>query len=92
MMRYNDISEVILLGTNLWNSRSLVSRVGKLSEKTYFVDSSAPPSQELSQTLFFQTLCRYIRDRPGTFRDNVLMIQHPYFVLSSSQEPQIEKL
>lgn len=96
MLRYNDISEVLLLGTNLWNSKALIPRVGKLSEKTYFVDSSAPTSQELSQTLFFQHFLNTFESAPGAFEirayDSAALLRSVLESGATTRESVIERL
>lgn len=39
MLSYNDVENLTLLGTNLWNAPDLVNRVGKTSLEPLFVDS-----------------------------------------------------
>jgi len=42
MLAYNDIDKVTLLGTNLWNTSTLIEKAGKYVESSIFVDSTFP--------------------------------------------------
>lgn len=42
MLSYNDVRNVKLLGTNLWNTKDLARRSGNFSNNIIFVDSLAP--------------------------------------------------
>ena len=42
MLAYNDIRNVKLLGTNLWNTKDIAKRAGNFANNLVFVDSIAP--------------------------------------------------
>lgn len=48
MLSYNDVKNVKLLGTNLWNNKDLARRAGAFANDILFVDSIAPSSLEKS--------------------------------------------
>ncbi|MGZ3774607.1 MAG: penicillin-binding protein activator [Pseudobdellovibrionaceae bacterium] len=49
MLSYNDVRDVKLLGTNLWNTKDLPRRAGNFANNILFVDSVIPGSFEKSQ-------------------------------------------
>lgn len=48
MLSYNDVKDVKLLGTNLWNTKDLPRRAGNFANNILFVDSVSPASFEKS--------------------------------------------
>ena len=68
MLKFNDIDDVMLLGTSLWNSPSLTQRLpNELAQNTLFVDSASLSSEELGKTLFAQRFVRVFNEEPGQF-------------------------
>lgn len=49
MLSYNDVKEVKLLGTNLWNTKDISRRAGNFADKLLFVDSVSPATFEQSK-------------------------------------------
>lgn len=49
MLSYNDVRNVKLLGTNLWNTKDVVRRAGNFSNNLMFVDSVSPVAQDKSR-------------------------------------------
>lgn len=48
MLSYNDVKNVKLLGTNIWNNKDLARRAGTFANDILFVDSIAPAALEKS--------------------------------------------
>lgn len=48
MLSYNDVKDIKLLGTNLWNTKELPRRAGNFANNLLFVDSVSPTSFEKS--------------------------------------------
>lgn len=68
MLRYNDVPQVLLLGTNLWNSPSLTTRLpGELAESTLFVDSVMMSPEQMEKTPFHQKFLKIFGEAPGHF-------------------------
>lgn len=67
MLVYNDISGVRLLGTNIWNSSSLVSRGTTLIENALFVDAQSAVDTSLSKTPFYKNYLRIYKEAPSAF-------------------------
>lgn len=67
MLKYNDVSQIPMLGTNLWNTRALPSRVGRLAENTLFVDSLSLPPEKLKATTFYKEFFETFGEEPGPF-------------------------
>lgn len=49
MLSYNDVRNVKLLGTNLWNTKDVARRAGNFSNNLLFVDSMSPQSHDKSR-------------------------------------------
>ncbi len=65
MLAYNDVNNVPLLGTNLWDTPQIISRGGKFVENALFVDDffSTDPNPALHKfTTEFQTQFGYMPD------------------------------
>lgn len=65
MLVYNDISNVALLGTNLWNSTQTATRAAKFAESTLFVDEPSANSSSGGIKRFnsdFQNIFGYLPD------------------------------
>ncbi len=67
MLAFNDVNNIQLLGTNLWNSPDFLQRAQGFVEKSVFVDSHLPDAPELTQSEFYKTFRANYKDRPGTF-------------------------
>jgi branched-chain amino acid transport system substrate-binding protein len=77
MLAYNDIKDVPLLGTNLWNAGGLVDRAGKYVEGAIFVDTTQPDPQ--SDGFFTSSFQKTFGFAPDSFElqgyDTGLMIR-----------------
>lgn len=49
MLSYNDVRNVKLLGTNLWNTKDVARRAGNFANSLLFVDSISPNTQDRSR-------------------------------------------
>ncbi|WP_413569123.1 ABC transporter substrate-binding protein [Bdellovibrio sp. HCB117] len=49
MLSYNDVKNVKLMGTNLWNTKDVARRAGNFSNNLLFVDSLTPTAQDKSR-------------------------------------------
>lgn len=49
MLSYNDVRNVKLLGTNLWNTKDVARRAGNFANNLLFVDSISPTAQNRSR-------------------------------------------
>ncbi len=67
MLAYNDISGIRLLGTNLWNSSSLIKRGQQMVENALFVDSYIPNETEMKQYPFVQEYLAVFNEKPTNF-------------------------
>lgn len=67
MLAYQGVSEVKLLGTNLWNSTDLVRRGQKTVESAVFVDSNMANDPEFKNSKFFKDFVRTFGEEPGVF-------------------------
>lgn len=67
MLVYNDVSGVRLLGTNIWNSSSLVERGTTLIENSLFVDAKNTVDNTLSKTAFYKEYLKIYKETPSVF-------------------------
>lgn len=67
MLSFNDVTDIQLLGTNLWSSPDFIQRAQNFVEKSIFVDTHLPDSPEYSNSEFYKEFRSNYRDRPGTF-------------------------
>jgi branched-chain amino acid transport system substrate-binding protein len=67
MLVFNDVKNVRLLGTNLWNSTSLVERGTSLIENSLFVDALSSMDNSLSHTAFFRDYKNLYDEEPSSF-------------------------
>jgi ABC-type branched-subunit amino acid transport system substrate-binding protein len=65
MLAYNGIKNVRLLGTDLWNSPSLVIRGQKFVDKALFVDSAAGADPKFQRSSFYISFKELFGDEPG---------------------------
>lgn len=49
MLEYNDVKEPLLLGTNLWNTQSIVGRAGNFADQLVFVDTASDKNSKKAQ-------------------------------------------
>lgn len=67
MLAFNDVTNVLLLGTNLWNSPELISRGQNLVEKSLFVDLFQSDAKEFVDSPFQKEFVSSYREKPGSF-------------------------
>lgn len=65
MLAYNNVHNVRLLGTNLWNSVSLVNRGQRFVENAVFVDSFLSTDPSFQQSEFFSNFKSTFHEEPG---------------------------
>lgn len=65
MLAYNSVKDVRLLGTNLWNSASLVTRGQKFVEDVVFVDSIGTNDAAFRDSEFFVDFKATYNEEPG---------------------------
>jgi ABC-type branched-subunit amino acid transport system substrate-binding protein/predicted negative regulator of RcsB-dependent stress response len=65
MLAYNNVNNVRLLGTNLWNSPSLVSRGQRFVENSIFIDSVSTAGPTFRGSDFFVTFKNTFDEEPG---------------------------
>ena len=65
MLAYNNVNNVRLLGTNLWNSPSLISRGQRFVENSIFVDSVFAASPTFRGSEFFASYKGTFDEEPG---------------------------
>jgi ABC-type branched-subunit amino acid transport system substrate-binding protein len=67
MLAYHNVRKVKLLGTNLWNSRSLVERGQQYIENSLFVDSFLTSTEAFKRSKCFGQYKSTFGDSPGLF-------------------------
>lgn len=67
MLLYSDITGVRLMGTNLWNSPSLIERGTKLIENSLFVDAQSSISTSYQKTPFAEKYRSLYKEEPSVF-------------------------
>lgn len=67
MLSFNDINNIQLLGTNLWSSPDFIQRAQNFVERSVFVDTHLPGSQDYLNSDFYKEFRTIYKDRPGTF-------------------------
>jgi outer membrane PBP1 activator LpoA protein len=65
MLAYTNVSGVRLLGTNIWNSPSLISRGQKFVEGAVFVDSYLAGSASFVESAFYRGFKTTFEEEPG---------------------------
>ncbi len=65
MLAYNDVNNVRLLGTNLWDTPSLISRGQKFVENAVFVDGFLSTDPKFLSSDFFTNFKATFDDEPG---------------------------
>lgn len=67
MLVYSDVSNVRLLGTNLWNNPGLVERGSKLIESALFIDATSLVDNSFQKTAFYKEYVSMYKEEPGVF-------------------------
>ena len=67
MLSYNDVQNVKLLGTNLWNTSDLVKRGQKFVEGAMFVDTTMEKDANLLASQFYTDFQQTFQEEPGVF-------------------------
>ncbi len=67
MLAYHDIKNMTLIGTNLWNTPSLLRRGQAFVEGSLFVDSLLPNDKSFKASEFYQNFSRTFSKRPSAF-------------------------
>jgi len=65
MLAYNDVNNIRLLGTNLWDTPSLISRGQKFVENSVFVDGFLSTDPKFVSSDFFTNFKSTFDDEPG---------------------------
>ena len=64
MLAYNDIEDMILLGTNLWNTSLLSQRAGKFLKTPIFVDSFSMSDENFVSSEFYNHYIQVFDQKP----------------------------
>ena len=64
MLAYNDIEDMILLGTNLWNTPLLSQRAGQFLKTPIFVDSFSMSDEDFISSEFYNHYTKVFAQRP----------------------------
>jgi len=64
-MPYHDVSDVVLMGTNLWYTNSLIKKGGLQVENSLFVHGIQKKDPKLLQSEFYSTFKSYFKESPG---------------------------
>jgi len=67
MLAFNDVTNIYLLGTNLWNSPEFVTRGQNFVERSVFVDVFLADSPEFLDSAFYKEFRQIYKERPGSF-------------------------
>jgi len=67
MLAFNDVNDVYLLGTNLWNSPEFIQRGQNFVERSVFVDVFLADAPEFTESPFYQEFRATYKERPGSF-------------------------
>lgn len=67
MLKYSDVNDVVLLGTNLWNTPALAERLPDSKLKILFVDSFLQSDPEFKNSRFFKDHLDIYHEEPGVF-------------------------
>jgi ABC-type branched-subunit amino acid transport system substrate-binding protein len=67
MLAYQNVQNVRLLGTNIWNSSDLIRRGGKNVENAVFVDSDITSNPAFKTSRFYQEYKKTFGEEPGLF-------------------------
>ena len=67
MLAYHDIQNMTLMGTNLWNTPSLIKRGQAFVEGSVFVDSLLSEDRKFKNSNFYREFYRTFGSKPGVF-------------------------
>lgn len=65
MLAYNNVRNVRLLGTNIWNSPSVIQRGQKFVEDSIFIDSVLATSPDFKNSKFYTSFKEAFEEEPG---------------------------
>ena len=65
MLAYNDVNKIRLLGTNLWDNQTLITRGQKFVENAIFVDGLNSADPTFTNSEFFVNFKAAFEDEPG---------------------------
>ena len=90
MLAYNDVNNVRLLGTNIWNSKNLLERAQKFVENSIFVDSLLAGDKAFQASEFFNSYKQIFGEEPTIFEvqghDSALMLRD---VITSGEDTRM---
>jgi len=79
MLAYHNVSKVRLLGTNIWNNRSLIERGNRFVESAIFVDSFLSNDRAFLNSEFYSSFRQVFGEEPGIFEvqahDSALLLR-----------------
>jgi ABC-type branched-subunit amino acid transport system substrate-binding protein len=81
MLVYNDVANVRLLGTNLWNNSTLIDRGTSLIENALFVDDKNTFDSAFKRTSFFRDYVALYKEEPSIFEAQAYDTGHALRVL-----------
>jgi ABC-type branched-subunit amino acid transport system substrate-binding protein len=67
MLVFNDVKNVRLLGTNLWNNSTLVDRGTSLIENSLFIDAKTSVDNSFEKTNFYREYKSFFGEAPSAF-------------------------
>ncbi len=67
MLAVHDITDVRLLGTNLWNTEGFSKRADRFADGSLFVDSFIASDENFKKTKFFRDFKTAFNEEPGLF-------------------------
>lgn len=67
MLSFNDVNNITLLGTNLWNTEDLIRRGQKSVESAVFVDSALPRPDDFRRLNFYHLFRQTFNEEPTLF-------------------------
>jgi branched-chain amino acid transport system substrate-binding protein len=67
MLTFNNVSDIKLLGTNIWNQTNLVERGGKLIDGALFVDGASSVDSGFQNSSFAREYQKIFDETPGVF-------------------------
>jgi len=92
MLTFQDVKNVSLLGTNLWNTPGVVERAGQFANSVIFVDSFLNQDQSFMQSDFYKTYVQNFGHAPSLFDlqayDTALILKDTLSGASSRTELQ----
>lgn len=95
-LAFNDVRNMKLLGTNLWNTQGVGKRAGHFSNNLLFVDSFAATDSRFQSAPFVKEYKTIFNDDPGLFEvqgyDSALMLRQLISQGASSRQSLSEAL